>query len=127
MKSKILNLLLILTSLIGYLEWGKSNHLFLFQVEMELFSKMFTHPSTVLHPFVLLPFLGQLLLLITLFQSTTKRTLTFIGIVALTLLLGFMFVIGVMSLNIKILGSTIPFLVVAILTISYNFKNVTPV
>ena len=39
MKSKIYNLLLILTSLVGYLEWGRKNHQFLFEAEAEIFTK----------------------------------------------------------------------------------------
>ncbi len=31
MKSKILNFFLIITSLLGYLEWGGNSHSFLFQ------------------------------------------------------------------------------------------------
>ncbi|MCF6130436.1 hypothetical protein L1S35_12190 [Flavobacterium sp. AS60] len=126
MKSKILNLLLILTSLLGFLEWGKTNHLFLFQAEAEIILKMFTNPSSVMHPFVLLPLFGQLLLLGTLFQQRPNRMLTFIGIASLALLLVFMFVIGALSLNLKIIGPTIPFLVTAVLTVrhyKYNSKK----
>jgi hypothetical protein len=126
MKSKIFNLLLVLTSLIGFLEWGKTNQLFLFQAEAEIILKGINNPSSVLHPFVLFPLFGQLLLLITLFQSTPNRVLTFIGIGALTLLLGFMFLIGVMSLNLKIICSTIPFLVTAVLTIRHYTKIKKP-
>ena len=39
MKEKLLNLLLVLTSFAGYLEWGKENQLFLFQAEVEIVSK----------------------------------------------------------------------------------------
>ncbi|MFY7936706.1 MAG: hypothetical protein ACOVOQ_04970 [Flavobacterium sp.] len=127
MKSKILNLLLFLTSLLGFLEWGKTNQLFLFQAEAEIVLKLIYNPGSVFHPFVVLPLFGQLLLLITLFQSTPNKILTFISIGSLTLLLGFMFLIGVMSLNLKIICSTIPFLVTAVLTIRYytNKKNQT--
>ena len=117
MKCKILNVLLIITSLIGYLEWGGNNHLFLLNAETQLFSILFRDPSSVLHPFIILPFLSQLSLLATLFQKTPDKRLTYIGIAGLGLLLGFMFVIGLISLNIKILVSTIPFLIVASLTI----------
>lgn len=123
MKSKILNLLLLISSLFGYLEWGKTNRLFLFQAEAEIILKAIDNPISMMHPFVLLPLFGQILLLITLFQSTPNRTLTFIGIGTLTILLGFMFVIGLMSLNGKIICSTIPFLVLTILTIRYHIKK----
>jgi len=122
MKLKTLNILLIVTSFIGYLEWSGNSHIFLFQGEAEIIHKLFTNPTSVIHPFILLPLIGQILLLITLFQKTPSKILTYISIVGLGLLLGFMFIIGIISLNFKIIISTIPFLIVAILTIR-NLKK----
>ncbi len=119
MKAKILNFLLILTSLLGYLEWGGNSHMFLFQAEAEIFPKFLTDPLSVIHPFILLPLTGQLLLLMTLFQKKTGKLMTFIGIGCLGILLGFMFIIGLISLNILIIFSTIPYLTVAIFTIRH--------
>ncbi|HQX43541.1 MAG TPA: hypothetical protein PK209_03250 [Saprospiraceae bacterium] len=113
MKSKILNLLLIVTSLFGYLEWGGNNSILLFQAEADIISKVFTDPTSVIHPFILLPLVGQILLLVSVFQNKPSHLLTYIGIACLALLLGFMFVIGILSLNYKIIFSTLPFLVVA--------------
>jgi hypothetical protein len=121
-KSKIFNFSLIITSLFGYLEWGGNNHSFLFQTEGEIFSKLFTDPSSVLHPFTILPMAGQLLLVITLFQKKPSKKLTYISIGGLGLLLGLMFVIGIISFNIKTILSTIPFIIIAILTIQYYRK-----
>ena len=123
MKGRILNLLLITTSLLGYLEWGGNNHIYLIKAEAELFRKLFVDPASVLHPFIVLPFISQLLLLFTLCQKTPSKTLTYIGIVGLGLLLGFMFIIGVVSANVKILLSTIPFLLVVTLEI-IHFKKI---
>ncbi|MBX7108185.1 MAG: hypothetical protein K1X61_06005 [Chitinophagales bacterium] len=123
MKSKILNISLVFTSLAGYLEWGKDNHLFLIQAEMEIISKLISDPLAVVHPFILLPFAGQLILLITLFQKKPGKLLTFAGLGCIGLLLAFMFVIGLISLNIKILASTIPFVCTGILVIMYHIKN----
>ncbi len=117
MKSKLLNFLLILTSLFGYLEWSGDSHSFLFQAEAEILSKLFTEPLAVLHPFTILPLAGQIVLLITLFQKKPAKILTYIGLGGLGLLLIFMLAIGLLSLNYKIIASTIPFLVVAVMTI----------
>lgn len=118
MKHKILNVLLVLTSLLGYLEWGGGNSMFLFQAEAQILSKIFTDPQSVLHPLTVLPMVGQLLLVITLFQKDPNKRLTYIAIGGLGLLLGFMFIIGWMSLNYKVIGSAVPFLVVAVWTIA---------
>ncbi|MFN0204556.1 MAG: hypothetical protein ACKVTZ_23775 [Bacteroidia bacterium] len=119
MKSKVFNFLLILSSLLGFLEWGGGNQVFLFQAEAEILQKLFTAPMSVLHPFTVLPLIGQILLLITLFQKQPSKRLTFISIGALSLLLGFMFIIGIISLNIKVLASTLPFLVLAFFAVRY--------
>lgn len=117
MSKKLLNLSVILTSLIGYLEWGQGQSMFLFQAEAEMFSKGLADPLSVLHPFTLLPVFGQLALAATLVQREAGKGLTYAGIAGVGLLLAFMFVIGVISLNIKILSSTIPFLVMATVTV----------
>ncbi len=67
---KLLNILLILTSLIGYLEWGKGNTAFLGYVEYELIFKGNRSTDSFLHPFVIVPLLGQVLLL---FLSTYRK------------------------------------------------------
>jgi hypothetical protein len=119
MKSKLLNLLLIVTSLFGYLEWGGGNHSFLFQAEYEVVSKLFTDPASVLHPFTVLPIIGQVLLLITLFQRQPNKILTYVGIAGLAILLSFIFLVGALSLNFKIILTALPFLVIAIITIRH--------
>lgn len=125
MKSKILSLLLILTSLLGYLEWGQDNESFLFQAEMEIISKLFTNPQSVIHPFILLPLIGQILLLTTLLQKRPNKVLTYIGLLGIGILLAFMFVIGLLSANYKIALSTIPFLVTAFITVRHHRNTLT--
>lgn len=115
MKRKDLNLLLMITSLFGYLEWGTENKMFLFQGEWEVLVKLFQDPVAAAHPFTLMPLFGQILLLITLFQREPGKILTFIGLACLSLLLLFMFLIGILSLNFKILLSTIPFIITGVL------------
>lgn len=117
MKGKLLNLGLILSSLIGYLEWGTDNSMFLFEAELDILVKLFTDPLSVLHPFTLIPLIGQLVLAYTLFQKEPSKILTYIGMAGIALLLFLMFAIGLMSLNYKIILSTTPFIVVSILTI----------
>lgn len=123
MKGKILNALVILTSFFGYLEWGGDNSTFLFQAEILLLSRLLTDASSIMHPFTILPMLGQLVLLYTIFQKRSGRLLTFIGVVGIGILLGFMFIIGVISMHYYTTLSTVPFLVTAVLTIRHHRKN----
>ncbi len=117
MKQKTINLLLILSSLLGYLEWGGGNHLFLLQAEGELLRKMFSDPTSVIHPFTIMPLAGQIILAITLFQKTPSKVLTFIGIGCIILLFLLMLFIGISTKNLKIFSSTIPFIFLSVLTI----------
>jgi hypothetical protein len=122
MKEKVLSVLLILTSLFGYLEWGQGQHLFLLQAEGEILLKLWTDPKSVLHPLILMPLLGQILLAITIFQKKPSRILVYIGMGSLSILLALMCIIGIISFNLKILCSTLPFLVLTLFTL-IHFKN----
>lgn len=122
MRTKILNFLLIVTSLLGYLEWGGGNHIFLFAGEVEIIRKLFTDPTSVIHPFILLPLAGQILLLFTLFQKTPSKTLTYLSVAGLGLLLVFIFIIGLITLNVRTILSTLPFIITAIITMRYYRK-----
>ncbi len=123
MKRKVLNALLIITSLFGYLEWGQDNATFLFQAEYEVIKGLLTDIESAAHPFTLIPLLGQFLILISLFQKAPGKTLTYLGMACLGLLLGFMFVIGLLSLNFKVLVSTIPFFITVVLVIRNYRRN----
>ncbi len=123
MKAKILNIFLILFSLIGYLEWGEDNSQFLYEVEAEVLVKMFRNPASILHPFVLLPFIGQLILIYTLFQKIPGKILTYLGLGGIGILFLLMSFIGIISSNYKILLSTLPFMITGVLVIINNRKT----
>lgn len=117
MATRVLSLALILSSLVGYLEWGQGQSTFLAQAEWEMLALAVRSPGEVIHPFTVLPLLGQLALLWTVFQSTPSRWLTYAGIAGIGLLLGLMCFIGVIGLNPRIFVSTLPFLVLSVLTV----------
>lgn len=122
-KSKLFNALLILSSLFGYLAWGQGKHTFLFQVEAEIISKIFTDPLSVLHPFTVFPFLGQILLLATLFQRRPRKILTYTGIAGIGILMALIFFIGCLNFNFRIFISSIPFFTIAFFTIRFQRKK----
>ena len=122
MKSKILNLLLLLSSLFGFLEWGHNKKMFLFQIEAEVFHKLPQDPLAVLHPFGLLPLVGQILLIITLIKNSPSKLLTYIGIAGLGILMLLVLLVGSLSKNLMIISSTIPFFIISFLVIRNNRK-----
>jgi hypothetical protein len=114
---RMLNIALLLTSLTGYLEWGKGMHSFLFQVEYDLLFGAAGNSDSFAHPFVLLPLIGQLMLLASVFQKTPGRFLTYAGLACLSLIMVFIFLIGIMGMNWKIALSAVPFIIVGILVL----------
>jgi hypothetical protein len=123
MKCKLFSILLLITSLLGYLEWSGNNHKFLYQAEIEVLQKLLTNPISILHPFTILPILGQLCLIVTIFQNMPNKKLIYLSILALGILLVFMFIVGIMALNYKIIISSIPFILVSFFTIRFHRKN----
>lgn len=123
MKLKILNALLILTSLFGYLEWGQYQRMFLFEGEWDVITKLFTQPGSVMHPFILLPLLGQILLLITLFQKSPSRKLTIAGITGIGVLLVFILFVSILAFNLRIGLSVLPFILLSIFVLFYRPKT----
>ncbi len=123
MKAKLFNVLLIITSLLGFLKWGHDHQMFLFQIEAEIFSKILKDPLSVAHPFVLLPAIGQILLLVTLIQKQPSKTFTYIGIGGIGILMLLIFLIGCLTADGMILFSSVPFLTVAYFTIQYHRKS----
>lgn len=75
MKVKVLISLLIFTSLFGYLEWGSDQHTFLCETERQVLGKLFSDPKFVAYPFIFIPLLGQIVLLIALFQKAVDKKL----------------------------------------------------
>ncbi|MEQ1624227.1 MAG: hypothetical protein ABL870_06005, partial [Sediminibacterium sp.] len=96
---KLWNILLLLSFLIGYLEWGKDQHLFLFQAIGELYAKAIVNPIAVLHPLTLLPFLGMLLFLSTIFQKTPNRIISLVGAIGMSTIMFMILLIGIIDPN----------------------------
>lgn len=122
-KTRILNFFLIITSLVGYLEWGGCNHMFLFQGELDILKKLFSDPASVFHPFILLPLAGQIILLATLFQKRPNVWATLSGMLDIGILILLMFFIGCMEMNFKMIVSTVPFIILAIWSIIYLYRK----
>lgn len=111
---------LIIASWIPYLEWGADNKKFLIELEIELMSNIFKDPLSVIHPLIIIPFLGQLLLIYTLFQKKINKKLALAGFIGMGILVGVILVVGVISSNIKMLISTLPFFIIGILLIRHK-------
>lgn len=110
MKEKGFNLLLLATSLLVYLEWAGNNSAFLWEAERDVLFQLVTAPSNAIHPLTLIPLFGQLLLLGTLVQKQPSKTMGLIGLFCLSILVVFIFLIGLFALNWTTVLSCLPFL-----------------
>jgi len=117
-ERKLPILLLLFFSLTGYLEWGGNNHEFVCSIEYEVFKSLFSDPLSVIHPLTVLPMLGQILLLIALFQKRPLRNLVLTGVGLLGLLFLLLAFIGILTRNGKIFYAALPFLITAVWTLA---------
>jgi hypothetical protein len=111
---RLLSIGLFLTPLICYLEWGRGQTSFLFQVEYSLLFNSSSTLKTFFHPLVLLPMLGQLLVIIAIFQTSPGRRLIVSGQLLLSVLVLLVLTTGLLKFNWKIVASTLPFILVSV-------------
>lgn len=117
LQSRIISLFIILSSLFPYLSWGKgSNNAFLFEIEWQILSQINTDAAALLHPMVLIPITGQLVILI-FGVIYPKIPMVYLGILCLFMLIGFVMFIGFFSQNFQIILSCIPFHLTSVLYI----------
>jgi hypothetical protein len=120
---KYINIFLLLSFQLGYLEWGKNGHLFIFQAEWEIILKSRTSWMAALHPFIIVPLSGVIMILITLFQKKPGRTLSLVGLGCMSLIMLMLLVIGFMVPNFKMILSVIPFFIAGFLLLRAHWKR----
>ncbi|MFZ1527386.1 MAG: hypothetical protein WAT19_01460 [Ferruginibacter sp.] len=123
--SKFLNFLLLLAFQFCYLQWGKDSHAFIYEGTAEIFRQSLKTPLNFLHPAILVPFTGEILILATLFRKKNNRVFTLTGLACMGLLILLLFIIGILSMNMKITLSTIPFFITAVFVLRQNRKKKT--
>jgi hypothetical protein len=111
---RLVNLGVVLSFLLCYLEWGGGHSAFVAQVEHQVLVGK-PEAQNFAHPMIAIPFIGQLLVLFTLFQKTPSHRLASIGIILMGVLVLLLAVIGVSSSNVRIASSTVPFLALTVI------------
>lgn len=110
----LISLSLLLSSLCVYLEWGGGNAMFIYEMEWQILSSKLRDLSSLIHPFVLLPLIGQLVLLMNIFTKRKDCILIYIGWACISLLMIMIMLAAVLSFNIKSLVSVIPFIICSV-------------
>lgn len=112
MNLRIINIALLVAFSICYLEWGKNMSTFVFQVEYDVLFRNTKDAETFGHPVILSALLGQLLLVFSAIHRI--KWVNHLGVIFLSLIVFIFLLSGVLSLNLKIIASVLPFLVLAI-------------
>lgn len=100
---------LFLSSFIGYLEWGKESE-YIATIEYGLLLSINDSPEVFLHPFILLPLLGQILLLVSLLVAKPKFNVVVLASTGIALLYLLLLFIGLLAWNPKMSLCALPFL-----------------
>ena len=114
---------ILLTSLLCYLEWGTDKHYFIFQMEYLFFFSTENISESFKHPLILLPFIGQLLLIISVFQKKPSAKIILTGLLMLSALVFMIALAGALSINLKMVSSTLPFIVIGVFFVIRFFKK----
>jgi hypothetical protein len=106
---RLLKLAVLLSSMLCYLEWGQTNSSFIFEVEYSVLS-MNGSADSFMHPLIILPVIGQVLMLVSICMKHHSKVVTNLGILLLGSLVVVILFVGLLSLNPRTIISTIPFI-----------------
>ena len=112
---RIINIGLVLAFSLCYMEWGQGNSSFIFQTEYTLFTESEKLLSSITHPLILAGLIGQTLLLISATRNTPNRIANMAGILILSPVVLLVLLAGGLSLNVKMIISALPFVVLAVI------------
>lgn len=124
---RLINIGLLIAYSLCYLEWGGGNSSFIFQAEYDLLSDRDKLLSSLTHPLILAGLTGQILLLYSIFKKTPNRLLNTIGILILSPVILLALLAGVLSFNMKIVASTLPFVILSVIYFVKSRKKVSTV
>jgi hypothetical protein len=120
---RLLNIFLLLTFQIGYLEWPPQHSMFVFEAAYEILSKTETLFSNLTHPIILLGLLAQLVLFMAAIVPKSNKKINAVGIVILGLLMLLFLLISLLSKNIKMFAAALPYLIISVYYF-WNYKKI---
>ncbi len=120
---RFLNFLVLITSLLGYIEWGVTQSSFMFQAEFDILRETGSNPQALFHPVILAPLLAQLILLVLMLTGRTAKWINLLGVSILVLFYLFLLLIGIMVPEVKTILSTLPLLFSSFFVYRFYFKS----
>ncbi|MCG2611946.1 hypothetical protein LZZ90_10550 [Flavobacterium sp. SM15] len=108
---RIANIGILFTSLLGYMEWGKGQNSFIYEIEYELFFKKPHLIENLTHPILLASLSGQILIIYCIVKNKKTAKSNIVGMILLSLIMLLILLAGALSSNAKMIFSTFPFLI----------------
>ena len=119
----ILGLSVIVSFSICYMEWSGGNKAFLAEAEYEILFKQKNFLHSLFHPLILSGVTGQLLILYYALISNKRLWLLITGTLILSVVPAMILLSAILSMNIKMSLSVIPFIISSIINLRYNKKR----
>lgn len=110
---KLLNLGLILTFMLGYMEWGQGQSAFVGQIQYEVFFGRPNWKENLAHPVLLAGFTGQLCLLYAMLAPRPRPWVNHLGVALLSLVMLLLFAVAVLAANPRMMAFNLLFLPLA--------------
>lgn len=110
-----LYLLLLVFFSLAYMEWGGGNHSFVFEVQRKVFTEPEQLIANLTHPVIITGFAGQIVLVIAFFNRALRSAWIVAAIGLLAIPVSLILLSGALAGNIRVIGSTLPFLALATL------------
>ncbi len=115
--NRIYSIAFLLGFFMCHFVWGNHSE-FLLKMQYELLFK--SKDTSLLHPLIIAPAIGELVLLISLFKP--KKKLILFGMILLAMLVLFVFLAGIFGGQTKMIVSTLPFILTS-LSFIRNYKK----
>ena len=122
---QIINFLLWVSFLFCYLSWPPDHSMFVYEVVYEIFTNTKNVVSNFTHPIILVGFIAQVILLYAALKKDSNKKINTIGVILLCPIVLLFFIVGLLSLDYKIAGSTLPFLSATVMYFIHLKKNRT--
>ncbi|MEZ5046829.1 MAG: hypothetical protein R2831_07530 [Chitinophagaceae bacterium] len=126
MSNRTIERLLIIaistTFFFHYLAWGQDQKAYVYEIVQTLFKKGFSQSESFTHPLILMPLLGIIILAIQLFVKL-PRAILYIGIGLMSVLVAFILLAGILSLQPKMVLPPIFFIALVIVYIAFGNRK----
>lgn len=112
-----INIGIIIAFSICYMQWGNNQSSYIFQTEYQLLFKEHSLLKNLTHPIILSGLVGQGILLYATFVKRINPKIYFLGIILLSVVVFMILLAGLLSKNIFQIASTLPFVLLSIMSI----------